>query len=815
MQDPIDIFQPYREERISAKLRKYTIAASPTKEKGNRTVMPLKEVNKGILTDNYDTGSISPRLGGRRPLERLNNNNAADTAPASLSNLSLADKIMQDITTITDKIGREKRRSFCLINEKMAALDKEQFENTVISPFGLRENRTALKGTHLPLLDDRNKTLPVARVNEDMEKVEVRKDHTGSNLASRLNWEEENRPTGDTRDKQILGIITEACKTEREKDLNHIEKVVMSSLTITLAPFLKLYEELKDSIQEVTISNTQIKENHVNMTSALQSLNERTNKEAELTQIWQSRLSDLARRDAIDKSVLMEAVLEDCKWMRSTHKHNNQRHKEDCPDTKLKEGKGPMKLKKDATNLPNQKVQQQEEVILIPSGIKETNKLNSTNLERSSFAIFAGVTPKDPNHRNGKENMSASNEKGKKPKNESLKRKVNGSRAFLRNLRTPPRRENTNCAKKSRREMSMSSHIGSEGLKDQAKELREESREDPEQQANLSDLIELMESDSEKEDWDSLSTSDWQTLDNWDTVDLTKKSKEDLKSKPPKKNAQENIREKERRPGTNEIELDSDQESIRFKTLEQKRKEMVKGGRIEKKIQNNTCLKESTDKEKKKDYEVKKRKELPLGSPLKKTILCKGYYLKLETAENGPRRVILNRRYVVELCKQALSPRTISTEDIKIVEFPKEHRLDQVILHLSSKNIKQKLLDASDTLRKRGFRLEDLDEEPRQLKEKAHTEQRKKTKKEIAVRPRSITPGVKLKKNNEKSKNEKESQEEESLSTKKNKEILKTLRFTVDNSENLKMDKNKPTKANNQGKEWAWMANALISKKKQ
>ncbi|XP_069460646.1 capping protein inhibiting regulator of actin dynamics-like [Ambystoma mexicanum] len=365
-----------------------------------------------------------------------------------------------------------------------------------------------------------------------------------------------------------------------------------------MAPFLKLYENINETLHTVYSLNSTMKDQITEIEGVLKRLVLRMDKEADKSHKWQDCLSDLARRDANDKQYLMEAILEDHKWICT----NYQRDTRNCPHIEasrvdrgeheamkapnsvlvgkniMKQDKGgPVRLGRGPNKIKAKQDGKENPANDLPQ--KAMRKMGKDERDESSYAIFGEVQNETKSRKETTSKGPAKEPQDKlqkKPKNQSIKQKECGSRTFLRNIKIPAREEQNQPAKKPRLEMKICNSSSKNKISKNPDSPETEREEDS--GGYLSDSIELIDENNEDEQWQNISKSDSQAIDNQThQYETEKRTKRDEKRKQPKRRVKktDDRRHQEPRKRSRSREMKNETEHKRlifWKSLEERRK---------------------------------------------------------------------------------------------------------------------------------------------------------------------------------------------------------------------------------------------------
>ncbi|XP_069482582.1 trichohyalin-like [Ambystoma mexicanum] len=567
-------------------------------------------------------------------------------------------------------------------------------------------------------------------------------------------------------DENSLDKIRELCCKERMEDLAHIQNVVMAALNIAIAPYIKLYENINDSLQTVLAVNSKTREQTLETVECLKRLEQRMDLEAEKSNEWQDRLSEMARRDSKDKQSLMEAILEAHKWQNSSIQQvlvKNAKPDDDRMETAepcVPEGhssvpsegitqrpvkRGPLVLGKGL--IKPKRGHEEIKTASTNNPLRSTEKVQNDENFKPSYEIFQDVQKesKQVATTGGKTTAKdLQNKLGKKSKNQVMKRKECGSRSFLRNIKLPDRELLSNPAKKPRVELKIvTSDSKKEILNNQ---IPREIDSKSETERYLSDLIEVIEEHQEDERWQNIGPSEWQNIDNqlyyYEQEEKAKyeqkrerhrmnsgkmeerKTNEARKCQRSDENQGKNIKTRaeatekteetkgklqkkdtvRKRPRSEDPEENHSNPKVNFwKILEDRRSLRRHAARSISKA-------DLSDKRKLQRHTNKGRndEQYHKAAGSRKTSQ-EMPTLRLERAAMNSKRIILNRKNVMSIVNQLTILRKISMDDILIIEFPEEKRPDVIILHLISQWVKETIWKARERLAEAGFRLLEFD----------------------------------------------------------------------------------------------------------
>ncbi|XP_069470153.1 restin homolog [Ambystoma mexicanum] len=126
------------------------------------------------------------------------------------------------------------------------------------------------------------------------------------------------KPTGNTKESININEEVVVGPTSFPQLGTQLQNNVMAALTISLALYMKLYESISENVKDnnalVALMLTKLTAQEL---TALK-LEARLNQEAETSAAWQRRLFDLASGDRQEKDILTNALLDSLKWMRKS-----------------------------------------------------------------------------------------------------------------------------------------------------------------------------------------------------------------------------------------------------------------------------------------------------------------------------------------------------------------------------------------------------------------------------------------------------------------------------------------------------------------
>ncbi|XP_069506254.1 luc7-like protein 3 [Ambystoma mexicanum] len=166
--------------------------------------------------------------------------------------------------------------------------------------------------------------------------------------------------------------------------------------------------------------------------------------------------------------------------------------------------------------------------------------------------------------------------------------------------------------------------------------------------------------------------------------------------------------------------------------------------------------------------------------------------LKLERTWRDRRRIVLNRNRVMSILKDLPASRKIHTDDVAIVEFIDEEKPDVVLLHLTTRKLKDSLLDVKNNLESWGYRLTDPDNKSTWREANTHRPVDDRVEKIIKTRERKPINTRQEERSNQKLNTRQDRLDTRDRSSEPVRKInstqrstdnqLTNLRFTVDNS---------------------------------